>query len=82
MKSAAIEKAVDLFEGSAKKLADAIGRGVLRQNVEHWLKSKRVPSDHCPAIERATNGAVTCEELRPDVDWAVLRGTSRRKTAA
>lgn len=27
-------------------------------------------------IEKATDGAVTCEELRPDVDWAYLRGTS------
>jgi hypothetical protein len=29
----------------------------------------RVPADRCPAIERATNGAATCEELRPDVRW-------------
>ena len=26
-----------------------------------------------PEIERVTGGAVRCEELRPDVDWAVLR---------
>jgi DNA-binding transcriptional regulator YdaS (Cro superfamily) len=25
-------------------------------------------------IERATSGAVTVEELRPDVDWQVIRG--------
>ena len=36
---------------------------------------RRVPADRCPAIERATNGAVRCEDLRPDVDWAYLRGT-------
>jgi len=30
-----------------------------------------------PAIERATKGAVRCEELRPDVDWAYLRGTAQ-----
>lgn len=24
-------------------------------------------------IERHTNGAVTCEEMRPDIDWAFLR---------
>ena len=24
-------------------------------------------------LERATNGAVRCEELRPDVAWGVLR---------
>ncbi|MDB5963863.1 MAG: putative antitoxin of bacterial toxin-antitoxin system, YdaS/YdaT, partial [Polaromonas sp.] len=28
---------------------------------------------HCPSCERLTNGAVTCEELRPDVAWDVLR---------
>lgn len=25
-------------------------------------------------IERATLGQVKCEELRPDIEWAVLRG--------
>lgn len=30
------------------------------------------------AIERESGGAVICEELRPDVDWAYLRGTSNR----
>lgn len=39
-----------------------------------WRKRGRVPAEHCPAIERATGGAVRCEDLRPDVDWAVLRG--------
>ncbi|MGF6695194.1 DNA-binding transcriptional regulator YdaS (Cro superfamily) [Metapseudomonas resinovorans] len=33
-------------------------------------------------IERESKGAVTCEELRPDVDWAYLRGTASPKTAA
>jgi len=28
----------------------------------------------CMRIEAATNGAVTCEELRSDVPWHVLRG--------
>lgn len=28
------------------------------------------------AIEKESERAVTCEELRPDVDWAYLRGTS------
>lgn len=27
------------------------------------------------AIERESLGAVRCETLRPDVDWAYLRGT-------
>lgn len=40
------------------------------QLVWQWAKGGRqVPSDRCPAIERATDGRVTCEELRPDVRW-------------
>lgn len=27
-------------------------------------------------IERESGGAVRCEDLRPDVDWAYLRGTA------
>lgn len=30
------------------------------------------------ALERESYGAVTCEQLRPDVDWAYLRA-SRKK---
>lgn len=29
------------------------------------------------AIERESGGAVTCESLRRDVDWAYIRGTAR-----
>lgn len=31
------------------------------------------------AIERESERAVTCEELRPDVDWAYLRRTPAAK---
>lgn len=34
---------------------------------------RQVPAERCPDIEAATDGAVTCEELRPDINWAVLR---------
>ncbi len=37
---------------------------------------KRAGEKLAIAIERETNRAVTCEELRPDVDWAYLRGTA------
>lgn len=33
----------------------------------------------CINIERESSGVVTCEELRPDVDWAYLRGTRRNR---
>ncbi|MCW9733721.1 helix-turn-helix domain-containing protein [Avibacterium sp. 20-15] len=40
--------------------------------VSKWQKSG-VPAERCPEIEKLTNGQVTCEELRPDIDWSVLR---------
>ncbi|MDO9100061.1 transcriptional regulator [Hydrogenophaga sp.] len=39
--------------------------------VQQW-RINRVPAEHCPSIEGMTG--VRCEELRPDVNWAVLRG--------
>lgn len=59
--------------GSQTELARRIG--VTKQFVSHWATGRRaVPAEYCPAIERATGGAVRCEDLRPDIDWAVLRG--------
>lgn len=46
---------------------------------------RRVPAERCPEIERATAGAVRCEDLRPDVAWDVLRmqaGTEPEAKAA
>lgn len=61
--------------GSQTRLAVLLG--VTKAAVSQWSTSgRRVPAEHCPAIERETaaRGApVTCEELRPDVDWSVLR---------
>jgi DNA-binding transcriptional regulator YdaS (Cro superfamily) len=33
-------------------------------------------------IDRESGGKVTCEELRPDVDWAYLRNTKPKKSKA
>jgi DNA-binding transcriptional regulator YdaS (Cro superfamily) len=48
------------------------------RTVYQWTKS-RVPSDYCPDIEDITG--VRCEELRPDVNWSVLRKKPRPTTA-
>lgn len=48
------------------------------QVIQQWVLT-RVPAEHCPTIERATGGEVTCEELRPDIDWAYLRNSKQRK---
>lgn len=45
------------------------------QRVANWLKrDKRLPVSVCPDIEALWG--VSCEELAPHVDWAVLRAGS------
>lgn len=55
-----------------------------RRNVWPWFNTdRRVPAEKCPLIEKATRAVaeknsdpsliVTCEELRPDIPWEVLR---------
>lgn len=67
----AIERATHAV-GGATALAEALS--VSPQAITNW-KARGVPVDRCIDIERATNGTVRCEDLRPDVDWAYLRGT-------
>ena len=38
--------------------------------VGNW-KTREVPIQHCPAIERMTEGRVSRQQLRPD-DWQVI----------
>ncbi len=42
---------------------------------------KKGPAELCIKIEKATSGAVRCEDLRPDVDWAYLRGKAKSTTS-
>jgi hypothetical protein len=45
--------------------------GIRPPTVSDWAAGdKRVALDRCPAIERATQGAVTVEVLRPDAAWS------------
>jgi DNA-binding transcriptional regulator YdaS (Cro superfamily) len=56
--------------GSQTRLATAID--AQPQLVWQWAQPdgrRQVPAERCPSIERATDGAVTCEELRPDLRW-------------
>lgn len=75
-----IELALEKFENSPTKLANAVGGTVVRQHVEHWLKAGKVPADKAPDVEAATG--VQVELLCPDTNWAVVRGTAIPKTVA
>lgn len=71
----AAEKAVKVLGGPVKAARTLLGNGEKYQTVQSWI-ANRVPADHCPAVERETRAAgdvVTCEEMRPDIPWSVLR---------
>lgn len=74
-------KLLDYLQGSSQAdLAKALG--VHPVLVHQWSKGKRrIPAERCPAIEKATAGAVRCEELMPDIDWAYLRRSRSKKVA-
>lgn len=80
----------ELTESPAARAIRALGGpvraaerlGVERyQTVQSWLRN-RVPAEYCPLIERATDGLVRCEDLRPDVAWDVLRMQAEPEKAA
>lgn len=66
-----LNRAIQLA-GGPTALARAVG--VSSHNVVRQWQRNRVPAEHCPVIERITG--VPCEELRPDVEWSVLRGAT------
>lgn len=54
--------------GATRRLAIAVR--AFEGDVGAWARGKRpVPPHRCVAIERATAGEVTAEELRPDLAW-------------
>lgn len=60
---------------SQTDLAKALG--VTPGAVNQWTNGlTAVAAERCPEIEKATNGLVRCEDLRPDVDWGFLRNTA------
>ena len=75
----AAERAIEVLGGqvSAARILVKDGR---HQTIQSWLKN-RVPADYCPLIERETAAlgkTVRCEELRPDIEWSVLRAVPKQ----
>lgn len=66
-----IQRAVEMFGGSPTRLAEAVGNGVLRQHIEHWLKSGRVSSEKAPEVAAATG--IDIKDLNDTTNW-VLAG--------
>lgn len=71
-----VERACRLAGGQA---AVARNFGIKPPSVSQWCAKGWVPLDRCVDLEKLTG--VRCEELRPDVDWAYLRGTEKAEAA-
>lgn len=62
---------------SAEKAAFAVRCGTTIGHLRNVMLGYRAPSESLAiAIERESSRHVTVEELRPDVDWAFIRGTA------
>lgn len=62
----------DYLSGSGRGAAAAVARSLSIHPVmiSQWAANlKAVPAARCPDIERATDGAVTCEAMRPNARW-------------
>lgn len=64
MTTTPLDKACESL-GSQDRLAAALG--IKSPSISDWRKRKRVPAERCLAIEVLTLGAVTRQDLRPDV---------------
>lgn len=64
--------------GGISAMARALG--LSSHGVVHQWRLNRVPAEHCPDIEALTG--IRCEELRPDINWAVLRCNHADSTTA
>lgn len=72
-KNPAIKKVVDFFGGSQVETAKKLN--VSKSQVWQWLNNvNAIAIEKAIDIEDKTNGEVKCEELRPDVNWSVIRG--------
>lgn len=69
-----IDRAAKQIQGRAS-LARALN--VSAAAIGNW-KARGIPAEYCPEIERLTG--VPCEELRPDVQWHVLRSAGPAAT--
>lgn len=74
-----IQLAVEMM-GSPAKLADAVGGGVVRQHVEHWLEAGRVSPPHAPRVSTVTG--IPLAHLNSQVPWADVPEALRRAKRA
>lgn len=71
-KNKSIQRAIEYFGGTQSALAKKVN--VSRAQVWQWLNNiNSVSLEKSIEIEDKTSGVVRCEDLRPDVNWSVIR---------
>lgn len=71
-----LSKYVNTRRGISSHLAKRLGISPVM--ISQWVAGiKQVPAERCIEIEILTDGLVTCEDLRPDLNWAVLRNAPK-----
>jgi DNA-binding transcriptional regulator YdaS (Cro superfamily) len=65
--------------GGQTKLAKLLN--VSQPTVNGWLNGAGIGAESAIAIEGLTNGRFRCEQIRPDINWAIVRKSIRRKAA-
>ncbi len=70
MQKTGIQKAVEGFDGSPTKLAAALGKGVSRQTVEHWLRVGHVSPGLAPNVADVSGQPI--ESLDSTTDWHLV----------
>lgn len=65
----------ELFKQVVKRLGGPVATARLLKlnSYQSVQQMKQFRVEHCPIVAAALNGTVTCEELRPDVDWHLMR---------
>lgn len=61
--------ATDIIESMGGIAATARACGVKPPSVCEWKVRGTVPAERCIDIERASDGRLTVETMRPDLDW-------------
>lgn len=73
-----MEKLRDFLNGmdKARRTAFVAACGTTEGYLRKAISVKqKLGADLCIAIERESAGAVPCESVRPDVDWAYIRAS-------
>ncbi|AEP36202.1 transcriptional regulator [Taylorella asinigenitalis] len=59
-------------KGRSKRLIE--GLGISRVSLWQWKNEHvKISIERCLEIEKFTAGKVTCEELRPELDWVLIK---------